>query len=251
MLWKFVYCLLIWFVQGEIWVPPPRTTWQWQLTQPVKTSFDVQVYDIDLEDTPQQKIDYLHSKGRKVICYFSAGSYEEWRPDAHLFPPEVLGNNLAGWPGERWLDVRRIDVLGPIMEARLDNAQMKQCDGVEPDNVDGYQNNNGFGLTGEDQLMFNRWLANAAHNRGLSIGLKNDLDQIEDLVNDFDFAVNEQCFQYNECDRLKPFVVANKAVFGVEYKGKLSSFCRKAKRMQFSWLKKRLSLTPWVRFCPT
>lgn len=45
------------------------------------------------------------------------------------------------------------------MSARLKKAQDKGCDGVEPDNVDGYTNDNGFHLTAHDQLTFNKWLA--------------------------------------------------------------------------------------------
>lgn len=44
--------------------------------------------------------------GRKVICYFSAGSYENWRSDKGDFPSDVLGNNLEHWEGEKWLDIR-------------------------------------------------------------------------------------------------------------------------------------------------
>jgi len=67
----------------------------------------------------------------------------------------------------------------------------KGCDGVEPDNVDGYTNDTGFNLTSNDQIQYNKFLANEAHQRGLSIGLKNNLDQIEVLEPFFDFAVNE------------------------------------------------------------
>ncbi len=50
-----------------------------------------------------------------------------------------------------------------------------------------------------DLLRRRRFLAAAARERGLLVGLKNDLDQIPDLVHDFDFAVNEQRFEYDEC----------------------------------------------------
>jgi hypothetical protein len=232
-----------------IWQPAPGTTWQWQLNQPIDTSYDVQMYDIDLFDTPQAIIDELHTTGRVVICYFSAGSREAWRPDATLFPTVVLGNNLAEWDGEKWLDIRRIDLLGPIMTARLELAVLKGCDGVEPDNVEAYTNNSSFPLTYQDQIAYNRWLATEAHKRGLSVGLKNDLEQIPDLVGNFDWALNEQCFQYNECELLQPFVQAGKAVFGVEYEGNLATFCPKAAAMGYSWLKKNLSLDAWQIPC--
>jgi hypothetical protein len=224
------------------WNPPPGTTWQIQLSGRIKTSFNVQMYDIDLFDTSKRKIKKLKAAGRVVICYFSAGSFENWRKDAGSFPGSVKGKPLDGWAGESWLDIRRLDILGPIMEARLDRAVRKGCDGVDPDNVDGYTNKTGFPLTYADQLTYNTWLANAAHARGLSVGLKNDVDQINDLVGSFDFAVNEECFTYSECGKLTPFVQAGKAVFGIEYKGNPAVFCPKANSKGFSTLKKKLNL---------
>lgn len=231
-----------------VWQPEPGTTWQWQLTGRIDRSYDVTMYDVDLFDVPVRTIDALHDEGRIVICYFSAGAWEEWRDDADRFPEAILGAD-NGWPGERWVDIRVLDVLGPILTDRLDLAVAKGCDGVEPDNVDGYVNRSGFPLTADDQAEFNRWLAREAHRRRLSVGLKNDLDQVTDLVDWFDWALNEQCFQYDECNLLLPFVEADKAVFGVEYRGSPSSFCPEARDLRFSWLKKRWDLDAWVITC--
>lgn len=231
------------------WRPAPGTSWQWQLTGTIDTSYDVEMYDIDLFETPQSVIDALHADGRIVICYFSAGSWEEWRPDAADFPASVLGEDLEGWPDERWLDIRRLDLLGPIMQARLDLAAQKGCDGVEPDNVDGYANESGFALTAADQLGYNQWLAQQAHTRGLSVGLKNDLDQIPALLAYFDWALNEECFSYEECEALLPFVDAGKAVFGVEYDLTPEDFCPEANSMNFDFLNKHWDLDAWRDAC--
>lgn len=231
------------------WVPPLNTSWQWQLTGIVNQSFDVDMYDIDMFNNGASVVASLHAKGRKVIGYISAGSWEKWRPDADEFPEEVLGKPLEGWPGERWLDIRRIDILGPIMTARMDLCKEKGFDGIEPDNIDGYVNDTGFPLTYKDQINYNIFLANEAHARGLSIGLKNDLDQVEDLLPYFDWALNEQCFQYEECNALMPFINAGKAVFQVEYFLKLRSFCSSANRLNFNSIKKRLRLDAWRRSC--
>lgn len=233
----------------DVWHPTPGTSWQWQLSGMIDTSLAVVMYDIDLFDAPQTVINTLHQDGRVVICYFSAGSFEDWRPDAGSFATELLGEPLAGWPGERWLDIRQIDLLGPIMGQRLDLAVQKGCDGVEPDNVDGYTNNTGFPLTADDQLTYNIWLADAAHTRGLSVGLKNDLDQVVQLLPYFDWALNEQCFQYGECDLLLPFVQAGKAVFGVEYELEPASFCDEANSLNFDWLRKEYDLGSWRISC--
>jgi len=207
------------------------------------------MYDIDLFDADASVIASLHAKGRAVICYFST-QYENWRPDASQFTASVLGSNLDDWPGEKYVDIRS-NVVRNIIASRLDLAVTKGCDGVEPDNVDEYQNKNGLGLTAADQLDFNKFIAQEAHNRGLSVGLKNDLDQVSSLVSFFDWALDEQCNQYSECSSLKPFVTANKAVFGVEYKGSASSFCPTMVTSKFSWLLKDLDLDAKVTQCCT
>lgn len=209
-------------VDGPWYRPPVDATWQWQL-QPnaagqLNTSYDAAIYDIDLFENSADTIAALHAAGRRVVCYFSAGSYEDFRGDSGEFAPADLGEPLDGFPDERWLDIRSENVRR-IVQSRLDLAVEKGCDCVEPDNVDGYANQTGFPLTAPDQLAFNRFVANEAHQRGLCVGLKNDLDQIPELVAYFDFSVNEQCHEFSECESLTPFIDAGKPVFNAEYKG--------------------------------
>jgi len=241
---------------GSVWSPVTGIAWQWQLSGAVDTSVDVPVYDIDLFDVSASLIDDLHTAGRIVICYFSAGSVEDWRPDAAAFDAADVGNTLDGWPGERWLDVRSAGVRA-IMEARLDLAVSKSCDAVEPDNVDGYQNGSGFSLTEADQLDFNRFLADAAHARGLSVGLKNSVGLIVELEPRFDWALNEECLSFNECDSLGPFLAAGKAVFHTEYVNDPAdgpaleaTVCSDPARAGFSTLIKTWDLDPWLIACP-
>ncbi len=219
--------------------PALNSSWHIQLQKTpgnpqINIHYDVNIYDIDLFGNTKKLIRKLHRAGKKVICYFSAGSYEEWRIDAKQFKNKELGNPLDNWPGERWLDIRSANTR-KIMQARLDLAKQKGCDGVDPDNVDGYINDTGFHITEKNQLKYNRFLANEAHRRGLAIGLKNDLDQIPQLVQWFDFSVNEQCHQFHECDMLEPFVLANKPVLNIEYESRFirsqkirKSLCNKA-----------------------
>ena len=231
-----------------IWKPLPGATWQWQLTGALDLSFDVEIYDIDLFDAPAEAVRELQSRGKRVICYTSLGAWEDWRPDAADFPAEVIGKT-NGWEGERWLDIRRIDLLAPVIEARMDLCKAKGFDALEPDNITGANNDTGFPLTGEDQLRFNRYLAKVAHDRGLSIGLKNDNNQIPELVGDFDWALNEECFQYDECEDLLPFVEAGKAVFHVECEVGTAAFCPTTQALGFSSLKKNLDLDAPLEAC--
>ena len=231
------------------WKPGLNTSWQIQYVGAIDTSLDVQVYNLDGFDTPSTMIDLLHLRGIKVMCYFSAGTWEDWRPDASSFPGSVLGNSVAGWPGENWLDIRQVNILLPLMEARMDMCKSKGFDGIDPDNIDGYTNGTGFPLTGQDQKAYNIALSNAAHARGLAIGLKNDIDQVPALVSYFDWIVNEQCFEYNECDTLLPFIQAGKPVFNIEYGLATSAFCPQANSMNFNSLKKKLSLDAYRVAC--
>jgi hypothetical protein len=233
---------------GSWYQPSVLTSWQWQLEGTLNTEYSVTVYDIDLFDTPVATIRQLQLDSHKVICYFSAGSYENWRDDAVKFNAADYDRTLDGWEDERWLDIRSENVHN-IMLTRLDLAVSKGCDGVEPDNMDGYSNATGFTLTSDDQLAYNRYLANQAHLRGLSIGLKNDLDQIPELVAYYDFAVNEQCFEYDECEALAPFTDTGKAVFNAEYADTYvndatarDSLCVEALNLQFSSLMMPLEL---------
>lgn len=207
------------------------------------------MYDIDLFDTDASVISSLHSQGRVVICYFST-QYENWRPDQAEFTAAVLGDPLDDWPGERYVDITS-DVVRDIMTARLDLAVSKGCDGVEPDNVDEYTNENGLGITAADQLNFNRFIATEAHSRGLSVGLKNDLDQVESLVTYFDWVLDEQCNEFDECNTLQPFEDAGKAVFGAEYSGTASKICPIMVADKYSWLFKDLDLDAQVTQCCT
>ncbi|MDA1001998.1 MAG: endo alpha-1,4 polygalactosaminidase, partial [Chloroflexi bacterium] len=198
--------------------PAVDATWQWQLTGDVNTAYAADVYDVDLFDTPDPVIQALHDAGRGVICYFSAGSHEDWRADAAAFPADVIGEPLGDWEGERWLDIRSPTVMA-VLTSRLDLAGERGCDGVEPDNVDGFANDTGFPLTERDQIAFNRALADAAHARGLAVALKNAPELIPALVDVFDFAVTEQCHEQGWCEDVAPFIAAGKPVFDAEYTG--------------------------------
>ncbi|GAC1456327.1 MAG: endo alpha-1,4 polygalactosaminidase [Ktedonobacterales bacterium] len=224
------------------WHPTLHTSWQWQLSGTIDQSLDVAMYDVDLFEVPRPVVDALHARGRKVVCYLNAGAWENWRPDAGHFPDAVKGHALADWPGEYWLDIRRLDALRPLIAARLDLCTSKGFDGVEFDNVDGYANESGFPLSAQDQLQYNVFLANAAHQRGLAAALKNDLDQVSALLPYFDWALSEQCYEYHECAALVPFVRAGKAVMEVEYHLAPAQFCPQANASNFNALQKRLDL---------
>jgi hypothetical protein len=229
----------------------PGLSYHVQLSGALKTYPNVKLYEVDLFDTSDTTIQALKNTGAKVLCYFSAGSAENWRADFSQFPSATLGKGLDGWQGENWLDIRNSAVRS-IMANRMTLAKQKGCDGVDPDNVDGYSNDSGFPLTSAHQLDYNRFLANTAHTKGLLVALKNSADLAAQLSTSFDLAVVEECAKYSECSAYSSFVAQKKAVLMIEYASKVSSkTCQTAKSLGFDLVFYNLDLDGKQRLlCP-
>jgi len=235
------------------WQPQIGSSFAWQLTDyPVDPQTQADIIDIDLFETSQSIINNLHSQGKKVICYINAGAWEAYRPDADAFPAAVVGRAYIGWPDERWLDVSRFDQFSSLMAARFDLAKDKGCDGLELDNIDGYQQKTGFTITQHDQAVYSAWLAHQAHTRGLAVALKNCPEMVAELVEHFDFAIIEECTRYGWCADFKPFTEAHKPVFQVSYEkapAKIERICAQASLDGFYVLFKNRSLDNWSLTC--
>ncbi|KAL6233930.1 glycoside hydrolase superfamily [Aspergillus navahoensis] len=249
-----------------IWQPEVGSSWQIILSSALSPNTlskssapSASIYDIDLFENTEGTISSLHSQGIKVMCYFSAGTYEDWRADASSFDSSSLGAGLDDWPGENWVDLRSENVRG-VMTSRLDKAVEKGCDGVDPDNVDAYNNDQGgLGLTEDDSVDFMNWLAAEAHARGLSIGLKNAGSIIPRVIANMQWSVNEQCAEFDECNVFQQFVDEGKPVFHIEYpeNGAVSTssvdkvaVCAEFKGEEgFSTVVKDIELDEWVQAC--
>ncbi|RKF80823.1 putative endo alpha-1,4 polygalactosaminidase [Golovinomyces cichoracearum] len=242
--------------RGAFWRPAAGTRWQIVLNRSlIDQDLDVPVFDIDLFSNNAKIITSLHAADRKVICYFSAGSYEPFRPDTKNFHPSDRGGQLDEWPGEYWLDTNSRNVRN-IMKNRLKLAAQIGCDGVDPDNIDAYDNANGFGLTIADAINFLKFLATEAHSHNLSIGLKNGGKLVPDVLDFMQWDVNEQCLQFDECDMFQPFVKAGKPVFHIEYPDTLltndlilNKYCEDKKTRGFSTVLKKIQLDEWAVNC--
>jgi hypothetical protein len=237
---------------GPPWAPLPSDRFQLVLSSTptaaqLKGAFSVM--ELDGFDTPASVVASLHALGKRAVCYVDVGTWENWRPDAKSFPRRVLGKPDQGWPGERWLDVRQQRVLLPIIAKRFEMCVRKGFDAVDPDNVDGVENPTGFKLTMRAQLSYDRAIAALAHRDGLAVALKSFADRAVALQPSFDFVVQEQCTQYQECAKLAPFVAHHKAVFDIEYTTSLR-FCTSLPA-GVEGLAKHLSLDAWVRWCPS
>ncbi len=233
------------------WKPAAGLTWQWQISGGViDPALDVDVFDIDWEED-STVVQELHDAGKKVICYVSVGSWEDWRPDAGDFPAEVLGNDYEGWPGERFVDIRA-QSLRQIMAARLKVCQEKGFDGVEPDNMDVFSSDSGFPLTEQDGIDYANWLAEECHARGMSIGQKNASELTTVLQPTYDWALTESCYSDGDwCEEMSAYVENDKPVFMCEYEAdSFADACAWALPLGYSPILKELELGAPVEFCP-
>jgi hypothetical protein len=222
--------------------------WHWQLSQDFAYPRDVipgvTVYDIDGENTSAATVAQLHAMGPniKVICYIDAGVFEDYRSDASSFPPEVIGSPDDSWDGSNWLDIRRIDILKPIMENRIKNwCKAKGFDAVEPDETEVWSNDSGFNITKAQNNAYNIMIADLVHKYGMSVGLKGNTTETGELVNYFDWTLNEECWQYNECDQIQnSFIAKGKAAFNIEYQA--TPNCAKANQWHMNSAQRDLNL---------
>ena len=235
------------------WRPAPHLRWQVQYTaRPLDLAVDADVFKIDLFDTRPALVKSLKKRGKHVVCYVNIGAWEDWRPDARRFPRNALGREYEGWPGERWLDIRRIDLLAPLMIARLDLCRAKGFDGVILDNIDSYMQKTGFPITRAHQLRYVVWIASEAHKRGLAVGINNNPEQAGELLPYVDWAQAESCFSQGWCAALAPFVQAGKPVVVIEYTddpAKMNAMCREALGLRFSLVMKKKELDAFRREC--
>ena len=206
------------------WMPPQRLTWFWQLQGAVSNEHPVAAYDIDGFENEASEVAALHAQGKHVICYIDVGTAEKFRPDYAEFPKSVLGRS-NGWPGERWLDIRRLSAIEPIMTQRFEMCREKGFDAVEPDNIEAFSNKSGFAITAQQQLTYNEWVAEAVHSLGMAVLQKNDGEQTPQLQSYFDGALSEQCNQYRECAAFEPYLAAGKPVLNAEYQRPTDKFC--------------------------
>jgi len=215
------------------WQPKPGLTWNYVLGD---DKFNVhtekaQVIDVDYE-LSASKIQEFHNAGKKVICYFSGGTVENWRNDFSSFKAVsgLVKNVYDGWDDEYWLDYR-VDGIKSLIKKRMQIAKNKNCDGIEVDNLDGYSVNKGhWDLKESDAIQYAKWLGNTAHSLDIAIGLKNIPGLLDTLGSYFDFAINESCVNHgSECSYYKKFISSGKAVFGITYgniNDKLPALCK-------------------------
>ena len=158
----------------------------------------VEVIDIDVLDADKEVVDKLHKKWQMVIWYLNVGSIETYRDDFSEFPKEVVWWIYPWWEDEIFLDISKYELFKENILNRLDIAQKKWFDGIEPDNMDTYDNfeETWFNITKQDEINYIKWFSSEVHKRWMFVIQKNAPDLSEDLVDIMDWALLEGAF-YN------------------------------------------------------
>jgi hypothetical protein len=228
-------------------------SWDWQLTEPVDLNRQVSVLDLHPDLVTPDDLAALQQKGVRTICYVSIGTLEAGSRDYKAFPEDVVGKTYEEWPDERFLDIRRLDVLLPIMKSRFEACKNEGFDAIEPDNMDVHDNDSGFPITADDVVAYVARLAAIAHSLDLGIGQKNVPDLTADLIDHMDFLIAESCFQDRWCADVGAYVRDGKPIFDAEYTDRpidFSEACEVAAQENIAMILKDRDLTAPVETCP-
>ena len=205
------------------WYPPhlDRTNhpmrWDWQIgrvTPLERTGASaVDIYDIDGFLTTPAEVHRIHTTWQantlphpKAVCYLDL-AWEDYRPDGSptpygpYFPARTLGKIYYGYPQERWVDLRQLDALKPLIDERIGMCASKGFDAIEFDDIDSFNppSTTGFHLTAGDVQNFLAYADNQAHREGMAVLWKNS-ELLSWWGRDYtDGAVVEECYVYQEC----------------------------------------------------
>lgn len=195
------------------WAPGPGLRWQIQLTGPV-VDLGATVYDLDPYTTAMETVTDLHLDGALVMCHLDVGEADGTLPDAARLTGPVLAGPAG--PGGRWLDIRRWDLIAPVLTDRLALCRTKGFDAVDADHADGYARPTGLPLTRADQQEYDVRVAGLARAAGLAVGERTGPALAAALLPYLDFAVVTGCDSASDCAAWVGYVQHGKAVFDLE-----------------------------------
>lgn len=228
----------------------PGASFDVQFQEPLALGRDVDAISLDPDGVTAADVAALTARGVAPICYVSVGTVEEWRDDAASFPPDLVGRAYDGWPGERFLDARRIEDLLALMAPRFARCAALGFVAIEADSIDLHHNETGFPIGAAEALAYARAVAGLAHGMGLAISQKNAPDLIPDLVGVMDFMVSENAVADGWHALAAPYLAAGKPVFAIEYAPDAAArrvICAQGGDLSITF--KRRDLDAWRRDC--
>jgi len=222
-----------------------------------KINFNSKVVDLDVFDTDKKIIDNLKSEWKIVIWYINVWSIEKYRDDYNDFPKSVVWKTYPWWEDEKFLDIRKYKKFQELILNRLDIAKEKWFDGIEPDNMDTYDNYNetGFNIYQWNSEEYLIWLSQEVNKRWMFLIQKNAPELSERMQKYFDGALLEGAFYNKFEDKFLNYTKNWKTVFNVEYtdntnkKEFLENICPKSKKIWFISILKNRDLDKYILSC--
>jgi len=208
---------------AKVTLPPKHVRWDYQIGGVYPLPTGVRVVSRSHEDAP--------APGAYNICNINAFQAQEdekgdW--DSDLLLRDANGHIVydKDW-GEAVLDIRtgaKRQRIAAKVNAWIDECAAKGYKAVEPDNYDSFTRFPKY-LTADEAKGFMKLLSVHAHEKGLAIAQKNTLELVADHASvGLDFAVVEECGEWNECGQFAEAFDNN--VLVVEYTAKgLSEAC--------------------------
>ncbi|MFC8093790.1 endo alpha-1,4 polygalactosaminidase [Streptomyces sp. NPDC057301] len=203
---------------GKVVLPEPGVAFDYQIGGAYRPPTGVRAVSRDRAAKP--------APGVYNICYVNAfqaqPDTEDWWEARH--PDLLLRDADDSLVIDRDWDEAVLDISTPAKRERLADVVGEWIDGcaaagfqaVEADNLDSHERSDGL-LTADDNVAFGKLITARAHAAGLAIGQKNAAElagQGRDIG--FDFAVAEECGQYDECDAYAD--AYDGRVFDIEYR---------------------------------
>ncbi|KAJ7641204.1 glycoside hydrolase family 114 protein [Roridomyces roridus] len=200
---------------------PANGKFDYQIGGSYTAAADVKVVDRDHSESPVA--------GLFNICYINAF---QTQPEEKSFWTSSANKDLllltkAGalfedkdWPGEYFLDTTtdaKRQRIATILNGWIDDCASKGFNAIEPDNLDTFTRSNGL-LTADNNLALAKLFTDHAHSLGLLVAQKNTGDELGSTGKSaagFDFALAEECNEYEECDSYTDVYGAN--VIEIEY----------------------------------
>lgn len=183
--------------EAAVTLPPTHAKFDYQIGGAYTPPAGVQVVTRDRTASP--------AAGLYNICYVNAfqvqpGEQSQW--DSDLLLRDSAGRLVIDedW-GEPLLDIRGAKAarVAAKVNGWIDGCATKGYKAIEPDNYDSYERSKSL-ITKAQARTYLKLLADHAHLKNLAIAQKNtvELAQYRTSVG-LDFAVAEECGQYEEC----------------------------------------------------
>jgi hypothetical protein len=229
-------------------------TWDWQQNEPYEFGRKLDVFvTTPGRDTRTGVVRMSMINKTKVVCPVSVGTVASTDFFANMYPPQVVGNAVEGRAETHYLDIRNMNAILLLVGKRFNKCQAEQHSVILATDLDSHLVDGDFDISAEDVVAYATALAKIAHDLDMEIVQKDVPDLTPQLVDIFDFALTESCYQDGWCGDMQPYLNAGKIVLDAEYNDRPINWaeaCEYAANNGISMILKDRDLTADLQTCP-